>query len=143
MTKNQKLYLGIGGGVVALALVMFFIGVNGNSSPQLPSAGTTPTNNAAPDAGTFSGTISSVDTGCLSSGACSITIDGKKVVISKGGQNLPSDIVGKLTGVNSERDLADKIGSFANVHAGQTPTGDFTIYGNNDYFVDVTVLSGK
>ena len=93
---------------------------------------------------TFSGTISAVDAGCFSDGVCSVTVDGKKIILVQGGLSMsPSVAVGRLIGVNSVGDLKDKIGAFANVYATLTPEGDYTIYGNSDYFVEVVMTSDK
>ena len=95
------------------------------------------------DIETFSGTISAVDTGCLADAVCSVTVDGKKIILVKGGRALPPDtIVGKLIGV-AIGDLKQKIGAYANVYAGLTPEGDYTLYGNSDYYVEVVMISGK
>ena len=93
---------------------------------------------------TFSGTVSAVDTGCFVDAVCSVTIDGKKVILVEGGLSLsPSPVVGKLVGVDSIGDIQDRIGAFANVYAGVTPEGDYTLYGNSDYYVEITTTSDK
>lgn len=88
---------------------------------------------------TFSGTIEAVDTGCFADATCSVTVDGKKIILVTGGRGMdPNAPVGKLIGVPSIGDLEAKIGSHANVYAGMTETGDYTLYGNDKYYVEVT-----
>ena len=59
----------------------------------------------------------------------------------KGGRGLdPNTVVGKLIGVASIGDLEQKIGQDANVYAGLTPEGDYTLYGNSKYYVEVLDL---
>jgi peptidoglycan hydrolase-like protein with peptidoglycan-binding domain len=53
---------------------------------------------------TFTGTISAVDTACFADGVCSVTVDGKKVILLAGLRvNIPP--VGSLQGVESIGDL--------------------------------------
>jgi hypothetical protein len=90
------------------------------------------------DLETFSGIITAVDTGCFSDAICSVTVNEKKVILVKGGRGLPPNTaVGKLVGVESIGDLETKIGQHANVYAGVTPEGDYSIYGNDKYYVEV------
>lgn len=90
------------------------------------------------DLETFSGTITAVDTGCFSDAICSVSVDKKKIILVIGGRGLPPNTaVGKLLGVGSVGDLETKIGQQANVYAGVTPEGDYSIYGNNKYYVEV------
>lgn len=90
---------------------------------------------------TFSGTITAVDTGCFYDAVCSVSINGKKVVLVKGGRGMSPDIkVGKLLGVESIGDLEQKIGSHANVYATTTPEGEWSLYGNDQYFVEVVTV---
>ncbi len=93
------------------------------------------------DLETFSGTITAVDTGCFYDAVCSVTVDGKKIVLVKGGRGLPADtVVGKLIGVASIGDLEKKIGEHANVYAGVTGEKEYSIYGNAKYYVEVINL---
>jgi len=90
---------------------------------------------------TFSGTITAVDTGCFYDAVCSVSVDGKKVVLVKGGRGMSPDIkVGKLLGVESIGDLEQKIGSHANVYATTTPDGEWSLYGDEKYYVEVVTL---
>jgi len=90
---------------------------------------------------TFSGAITAVDTGCFYDAVCSVSVDGKKVILVKGGRGMSPDIpVGKLMGVESIGDLEGKIGAHANVFATTTLEGDYSLYGNNLYYVEVVDL---
>ena len=142
MTKQNK-YILIGVVVVILAIVAF-VWIE-NSGPK-PVENTEVGNVQGAETGAkrFSGTVSAVDTGCFADSVCSVTIDGKKVILLQGGRSLsPDTIVGKLIGVNSIGDIEGKMGAFANVYAGLTPEGDYTLYGNSDYYVEITMISGK
>lgn len=88
---------------------------------------------------TFSGTITAFTTDCFADGICSVTVDGKKVIIMAGFRMSPPP-VGKLLGVDSIGDLEGKIGAHANVFATTTPEGDYTLYGNENYYVEVVDL---
>ena len=93
------------------------------------------------DIETFSGTITAVDTGCFSDAVCSVTVDGKKIILEKGGRGMSPDIqVGHLIGVASIGDLEKTIGEHANVYATTTPEGDYSLYGNSKYYVEVLDL---
>lgn len=81
----------------------------------------------------FSGTISAYSTACFADGECSITIDGKKVVTTRG---WSQEVVGSLKGVASIGDIETKLGAHATVYAQKTEDG-YTLYGNKDFFVDV------
>jgi hypothetical protein len=88
------------------------------------------------DKETFSGTITAFSTDCFADGICSVTVDGKKVIIMAGFRMSPPP-VGKLIGVDSIGALEGKIGSHANVYATTTPEGDYTLYGSENYYVEV------
>lgn len=107
-------------------------------NPEIKNSTTTTEIVTKSDLGTFSGTITAVDTGCFSDAICSVSIDEKKVILVKGGRGLPPNtLVGKLIGVPSIGDLETKIGQQANVYAGVTPEGDYSIYGDDKYYVEV------
>ncbi len=94
---------------------------------------------SAPSAtATFSGKISAVDVGCFADGICSVTVDGKEVVLLAG---LRADAppVGTLQGVDSIGDLENEIGSTAEVYAAKNPEGsaEYTLYGSASYYVKV------
>ncbi|HEY0011096.1 MAG TPA: peptidoglycan-binding protein [Candidatus Paceibacterota bacterium] len=88
---------------------------------------------------TFTGKIESVDTGCFADGVCSVTVDGKKVVLLTGMRIAPIPPVGSLKGVDSIGDLEGKINARAEVYAHpvRDGDGDFTLYGSTGYYVKV------
>lgn len=88
---------------------------------------------------TFSGAISAVNTGCFADGICSVTIDGKEVILLAGFRIPPIPEVGTLKGVDSIGDLESEIGSTAEVFAAPTKEGDaeYTLYGSTSYYVKV------
>ena len=92
---------------------------------------------------TFSGTITAVDTGCFSDKMCSVTVDGKKVILETGGRGVSPDVkVGKLLGViKSTADLEKAVGKHANVYASPTSDGNYTIYGDDKYYVEVLAIN--
>jgi hypothetical protein len=144
MTKDTKIYIGAGVAVLIIALIIGF---------SMQKSAPEPTTNENNENGkvvteskgeTFSGTISAVDTGCFVDAVCSVTIDGKKVILVQGGRAMAGDTnVGKLMGVESIGDLEQNMGAYANVYAAKTPGGDYTLYGNTEYYVEVVTISGK
>jgi hypothetical protein len=125
--------------VLVLAIAVPTVILKNGSSPQFPSTGINPSTNAGLAAGAFTGKISKVDKGCSSGGDCSITVGGRKIILFQGG--LPPDTVaGRITGINSMSDLSGQIGSTASVYAGLTPAGDYTLYGNSSYYIEVITL---
>jgi hypothetical protein len=145
MTENKKIYIAIAGVVVILAVIIPIMMGQYNGAPAVNyQADTNSKMVTGSDTETFSGTLSAVDTGCFADAVCSVTVDGKKVILVKGGRGLPPDtVVGRLIGVENIGDLQTRIGAFVNVFAGRTPEGDFTLYGNSDYYVEVVMISGK
>jgi hypothetical protein len=91
------------------------------------------------DGETFSGTITAFSTDCFADGICSVSVDGKRVIVMAGFRMSPPP-VGKLIGVDSIGDLEGKIGWHANVYATTTPEGDYTLYGNENYYVEVVKI---
>lgn len=87
---------------------------------------------------TFTGTISSVNTGCFADGICSVTVSGKDVILLTG-MRTGSVAVGSLKGVESIGDLEKHIGDKAKVYAARTTEGgaDYTLYGSTSYYVEV------
>jgi hypothetical protein len=145
MSKNT--YIAIGALVVVLALVAVVIMQKnaGPTDPGIDSSANVSGSDTGSSIDTFSGTISEVDTGCLADGVCSVTVDGRKVVlVEAGGQAVPPGTpVGKLVGVNSVGELSQKIGAFANVYAGKTADGNYSIYGNSDFYVEIVPIGDK
>ncbi len=82
----------------------------------------------------FDGTIHGFRTDCFADGVCSVTIDGKEVVITVG---WSQEIVGQLRGVESIGDLEKFIGKKAAVFAKRTEGTSYTLYGNKNYYVEV------
>lgn len=89
---------------------------------------------------TFTGEVEAVDTGCFADAICSVTVDGKTVILMTGLRMPPLPPQGKLVGVDSIGDLEGMIGATARVYAAtSTETGyDYTLYGNTRYYVEVT-----
>lgn len=144
MKKNIYIAIGVVGFVVvALLLVNKY---NSNPATDVDTKSNIPQGKlvTGSDSETFSGTITAVDTGCFSDGVCSVSVDGKKVVLVKGGRGMSQDVkVGKLIGVDSIGDLEQKIGEHANVFATTTPEGDYSLYGNSLYYVEVVKITPK
>ncbi len=139
MNKNTYITLA----VILLALIALVFVQKKNSVAPTTSENATTTQKlvTGTDQETFSGTITAVDTGCFSDATCSVTVDGKKIVLVTGGRGVSPDVkVGKLLGVNSVGDLEQKIGAHANVFATTTPDGNYSIYGNENYYVEVVVM---
>lgn len=117
--------------------------VNATSTPTVateePATSTNPKMVTGSDKETFSGKITAVDTGCFVDAVCSVSVDGKKIILMTGGIRMnPDQEVGKLVGVESIGDLEGKIGVHANVYAAPTREGDYTLYGSSKYYVEVT-----
>jgi hypothetical protein len=139
VTTSAKIYVAMGVFVLVLAIAIPTVILKKGSSPQFPSTGISPSNSPGLGIGTFSGKISKVDAGCSSGVDCSVTVSGRKIILFQEG--LPQDtIAGRITGINSMSDLSGQIGSFASVYAGLTPSGDYTIYGNSSYYIEVFTL---
>ncbi|MDB5225529.1 MAG: hypothetical protein JWL87_481 [Candidatus Adlerbacteria bacterium] len=87
---------------------------------------------------TFTGKISAVDTSCFFDGVCSITVDGKKVIVASGMRISPPPL-GTLKGVESIGDVEKEIGSTAKVYAAPASQEgyDYTLYGSTDYYLQV------
>lgn len=133
MTKNTKIILGIVIVVLMAAGIWYFVCKNkemgeGKLVTGLPEQ-------------TFSGTITAVDTGCFVDAVCSVSVDGKKVIVVMGRMLGEQQSVGKLLGVESIGDVEGKIGAHANVYAATTTTpGEWTLYGNENYYIEVVDL---
>lgn len=81
----------------------------------------------------FEGTITAYSTGCFVDGICSISVDGKVIVTTRG---WSQEIVGKVTGVEDFGSVEKKIGSRAEVYAKKTSEG-YTLYGSSDYYINI------
>ncbi len=108
----------------------------GETTPT-PPAGTpkppvTPPMDIAPS---ISGTLTEVNTGCFSDGECYAMVDGKKVILLIGWYQGK---VGKILGAESIGDLENYIGSKATVFAGQDANGNYTLLGNESFYLQVS-----
>lgn len=86
----------------------------------------------------FTGNITETNNGCWSDGICSIKIDDKWIVAEIGGLRPPDskpEIRGSLIGINFSQDTNKYIGKSAEVYAKQTDNNNFTIYGNESYYI--------
>ena len=127
---KKVIYLGAATVIIVLA-VFFTTNRNNQNVPQGKMV-------TGSHVETFSGTITAVDTGCFFDATCSVTVDGKKVILVTGGRAMASNTkVGKLVGVESIGDLEQKIGQHANVYATTTPDGSWSLYGDEKYYVEV------
>lgn len=84
------------------------------------------------------GTLTAVDTGCFSDGVCSATVAGKKVVLLVGRYQGK---LGKIIGADSIGDLEAHIGEQATVFAGSDADGNFTLLGNEMFYLKVASSS--
>jgi hypothetical protein len=134
---NKKIYIIIG--IVVLIIIALVLGGRGEKgTPNEEPVGKLPS--GTPEE-TFSGTLQAVNTGCFADGICSVTIDGKEVIILTGWAGMsPEAKVGKLIGVESIGDLESRIGWHANVYATTTPDGKHTLYGDERYYVEVVKI---
>lgn len=97
-----------------------------------PNPPETPPQGIAPS---LSGKLTEVNTGCFSDGECYAVIDGKKVILLIGRYQGK---VGKILGAESIGDLEQYIGSSATVFAGMNDNGDFTLLGNESFYLQVS-----
>lgn len=81
----------------------------------------------------FEGTITAYSTGCFADGICSITVDGKTIVTTRG---WSQEVVGAVTGIPDFGSIEKKIGAHAKVYAKKTEEG-YTLYGNSQYYINV------
>lgn len=84
----------------------------------------------------FEGTITAYDTGCFVDAICSVSVDGKTVILVTGGRLMAGEVnVGTLQGVASIGDLETKVGSRAEVYALKVSDTEYTLYGDASYYV--------
>lgn len=81
----------------------------------------------------FEGTITAYSPQCFVDGICSITVDGKVIVTTRG---WSQEIVGNVIGVDDFGAVENKIGSRAEVYAKKTGEG-YTLYGSADYYIKI------
>ena len=86
----------------------------------------------------FTGIITETNNGCWGDGICSIKIDNKWIVAEIGGLRPPNskpEIRGSLIGINFSQDTNKYIDKKVEVYAKQTDGENFTIYGNESYYI--------
>ncbi len=111
---------------------------SGYFGPKTRAVMTTESATTTPSGVTFTGKIEAVSTSCFADGECSVTVDGKKVILLTGMRmNIPP--VGSIKGVDSIGDLEGKIGSKIEVYAAPTTENgaSYTLYGDASYYVKV------
>jgi hypothetical protein len=84
------------------------------------------------------GKLTEVNTGCFSDGVCYAVVGGKKVTLLVGRYQGK---LGKIIGADSIGDLENYIGASATVFAGQDDEGNFTILGNESFYLQVSSTS--
>ncbi len=97
-----------------------------------PNQPVTPPQGIAPS---ITGILSEVNTDCFSDGECYAVVGGKKVVLLIGWYQGK---VGKILGAESIGDLEQHIGSEATVFAGMDENGNYTLLGNESFYLKVT-----
>jgi len=90
--------------------------------------------------GTFSGTLTEVNTGCFADGECYAVVGGKHVTLTIG---WSQETVGSVVGAPSIGDLESYIGETATVYAKPLSDGTYTLYGNQSYYLAVTPKTTK
>ncbi|MFN3692883.1 MAG: hypothetical protein ACK4SL_02135 [Candidatus Paceibacteria bacterium] len=90
--------------------------------------------------GTFSGTLTEVNTGCFADGECYAVVGGKHVTLTIG---WSQETVGSVVGVSGIGDLESYIGETATVYAKPLSDGTYTLYGNQSYYLAVTPKTTK
>ncbi|HEY0908463.1 MAG TPA: hypothetical protein VGE35_03900 [Candidatus Paceibacterota bacterium] len=121
----------IGGAILVLAAAFSAYSLMREPDVAAPVAANT-------DGAKFSGKITAVETGCYYDATCSVTIGGKKVIVTTGGRGpWQEKPVGRILGADSIGDLESRIGDRANVYATTTETGDYTLYGDTNFYIEV------
>ncbi len=80
----------------------------------------------------FHGELQEVNTGCFADGECYVTVDGKKVILLIGWSR---ETVGSVKGADGIGGLEEFIGTEVEVYAGITESGEYTLYGDENYNV--------
>lgn len=81
----------------------------------------------------FEGTITAYSQGCFVDGICSISVDGKTIITTRG---WSQEVVGTVTGIPDFGSIASKVGSHASVYAKKTSEG-YTLYGSANYYIHI------
>lgn len=87
----------------------------------------------------FEGTVTAYSTACFADGICSITVDGKTIVTTRG---WSQEIVGSVTGIPDFGSIENNIGAHAKVYAKKTEDG-YTLYGSTKYYVEIHPKQSK
>ena len=110
-------------------------------TPTAPQSGTTGTTPKAPVTQpqgivpSLTGKLTEVNTGCFADGECYAVVDGKKVTLLIGWYQGK---VGKILGADSIGDLEAFIGTDATVFAGQDADGNYSLLGNEMFYIQVS-----
>jgi hypothetical protein len=106
-------------------------------TPTVDTA-TTTASTTTPTVVDFTGVLEAVDTGCFSDGECAVTVSGKHVTLLIGWNQ---ETVGTIKGVESIGDLENHIGEVITVHAKATADGQYTLYGDTQYYIEVSAAT--
>ena len=87
----------------------------------------------------FEGTVTAFSTQCFVDGICSITVDGKTVVTTRG---WAQEIVGSVIGLPDFGSIENNIGAHAKVYAKKIADG-YTLYGSSQYYVEIIPKNGN
>jgi hypothetical protein len=82
----------------------------------------------------FTGVLQKVDTSCFFDGECFVVVSGNHVTLLMG---WTDKTVGKVIGSDSIGDLEKYIGQNIEVYAAKTSDNNFTLYGDEDYYIKV------
>ncbi len=96
-----------------------------------PTAPTAPTSGKLA-ADVFTGTLTTVDTGCFADGECFIEVDGNHVTALMG---WSQETVGTVQGVSGFGDLEAHIGEQVEVYAQRLAPGNYTLYGSEGFYI--------
>lgn len=86
----------------------------------------------------FTGTITEVNNECYSDGTCSVKVDDKSIIREYGGLRPPNskvEVKGRLLGFFNAEISSKNIGNKVEVFAQPTASGNYTLYGNSDYYI--------
>lgn len=87
----------------------------------------------------FEGIVTAYSTSCFADGICSITVDDKKIVTTRGWSH---DIVGQVTGIPDFGSIESNVGAHAKVYAKKTDDG-YTLYGKKDYYITIMPAASR
>ncbi len=128
MKRNTYLW----GGLIAIVLAVIAVESSFDNSATLSPVV------ISTDGARFTGKITAVETGCFYDATCSVSVDGKKVIITTGGRGpWQEKPVGSIIGADSIGDLESRIGDTVHVYATTTEEGDYSLYGDTDFYIEV------